>query len=84
MGEIEDWQSTSNLEVSGNTIRTVNIEYSEENQFEDLNSEQVSMSTYTVGRGNLYNSSFVFTNKSVKIYAPHPVQSRNSIISSKI
>ena len=46
LGEIEDWQSTSNLEDSGNTIRTVNIEHSEENQFEDLNSEQVSMRTY--------------------------------------
>ena len=29
---------------------------------------------YTGGRGNLYNSSTVFTNKSVKIYAPHPVE----------
>ena len=46
LGEIEDWQSSSNLEDSGNTIRTVNIEYSEENQFVDLNSEQVSIRTY--------------------------------------
>ena len=46
LGEIEDWQSTSNLEDSGNTIRTVNIEHSEEQQFENLNSEQVSMRTY--------------------------------------
>ena len=38
---------------------------------------QYLYNSYTVGRGNLYNSSTVFTNKSVKIYAPHPVDFAN-------
>ena len=33
-----------------------------------------SQSKYTVGRGYLYKSITVFTNKKVKILAPHPVK----------
>ena len=33
-----------------------------------------SESKYTVGRGYLYKSITVFTNKKVKILAPHPVK----------